>query len=230
MTMGIYLLKFKGTNKVYVGQSLRIEERFTKHKLRIKTNISNYKLQDAYRLYGMPYLEIIDITKEEEDLDSLENANIELYDSVNNGFNINSKAGGGGVGLQGENHSRSLYTNNQIISVFKYLITEISSFKHIELLTKVSIHTIRDISKGKAHKWLKEYDEEAYSFMLSKINTRTKNTLQDKGIVAILIDSNGLEHTVTNITEFSKINKLNKSHISGVINKKRITHLGWKLK
>jgi len=229
MTIGIYILKFHGTDKVYVGQSLRIEERFNKHKLKLTNGLANYKLMDAYSKYGYPILEVIVETDIDEDLDTLENEAIEIYDAVNNGFNINSKAGGGGIGLQGEAHGNSRYTNSDILKVFKFLIEDIS-FKDILSNTGVSLHTIRDISKGKTHRWLKNEFPIEYEKMLLLKGNREKNTAKDRGIIYNpILSPEGKLYTIDNLTAFAIKYNLNPSHLSGVLHGLRKTHKGWKL-
>lgn len=229
MTIGIYALHFKGSDKVYIGQSLRIEERFARHKLRITTGLANYKLMQAYSSYGLPSLEIILETNADEDLDILENEAIQIYDAVNNGFNINSKAGGGGVGLQGDLHGNSKFTNAAILKVFN-LLTENISFKQIVDETGVSIHTIRDVSKGRTHRWLKTEFPIEYDKMLLLKGHREKNTAKDRGIIYTpILDPEGTLHTVDNLNAFAMKYNLNSSHLSGVLHGIRKTHKGWKL-
>lgn len=229
MTIGIYLLKFTGTDKVYIGQSLRIEERFTKHKYRLKNNLANSKLLAAYSQFGMPSLEILLECNESDDLDSLENEAIEIFNSVNNGFNINTKAGGGGVGLRGELHGNSKYDSNIIKEVFKQLLLDIP-FKEINQSTSVEISTIRDISKGKSHRWLSEIYPEDYDLLKDLKYTRVYNTAEYKGIIYPKIkDPAGNIHFIKNLSSFAKEHGLNKSHLCGVLNGKRKTHLGWQL-
>lgn len=61
MTCGIYLLRFTGLDKVYIGQSLNIEQRYRKHLqfLRNQDTKANYRMKAAYLLYGAPQLEIL---------------------------------------------------------------------------------------------------------------------------------------------------------------------------
>lgn len=228
MTIGIYLLKFTGTDKVYVGQSLRIEERLTKHKYKLANGIANYKLMEAYHTYGIPYLEILLECNISDNLDDLENQAIEIFDSVTNGFNVNSKASGGS-GLQGSAHPNSKYSKKQIIDTFKYLLLDIP-FKDISVKTNVDVSTIRDISKGKSHRWLANIYSDEYAEMLSIKYTRVYNTAEHKNIVYPNICSpDNIVYSVTNINEFARAHGLNKSHLCGVLNKKRLSHLGWKL-
>jgi group I intron endonuclease len=229
MTIGIYLLKFKGTTKVYVGQSLRIEDRYTKHLYRLKNNLANYKMMKAYNMYGNPYLEILLECSAEDDLDILENEAIDIFDAVNNGLNINTKAGGGS-GLSGETHPKSKYSFDIIRKVF-YLINQNMSFKNISKITLVYVDTIRDISKGKAHRWLSQEFPEDYIKMLGFKGIREKNTAKDQGIIyPEIVCPNGNIYTITNLSAFAREHGLNKSHLSGVLNKKRLSHKGWKLK
>ena len=44
MTIGIYLLRFNGTHKVYVGQSINIEKRYTDHLYVLKRGLGTYKM------------------------------------------------------------------------------------------------------------------------------------------------------------------------------------------
>jgi hypothetical protein len=229
MTIGIYLLKFNGTNKVYVGQSLRIEERLTKHKYKLANNIASSKLQQAYLLYGVPYLEILLECTLEDNLDIFENEAIEIFNSVNNGFNINSKAGGGGTGLQGVKHPNSKYSEEKIIEVFKNLLIDIP-FKDISRNTGVEVSTIRDISKGKSHKWLASIYPEDYDCLLNLLHNRVYNTAKHKSIeYPPILSPDNTVHTITNLSEFAREHSLNKSHLCGVLNKVRKTHKGWKL-
>lgn len=230
MTIGIYLLKFNGTDKVYVGQSLRIEERYTKHLYKLNNNLANYKLMEAHNLYGLPYMEILLECSINDDLDILENEAIDIFNSVTNGFNINTKAAGGGIGLTGEAHGNSKY-NSEILRKVFYLINNNISFKTISEITSVQIHTIRDISKGKAHRWLFQEFPEEYDKMLSFKGIREKNTAKDQGIVyPEIVSPDGYTYTINNVSAFAREHDLNKSHLSGVLNKKRLSHKGWKLK
>lgn len=229
MTTGIYLLKFNGTDKVYVGQSLRIEERLTKHKNKLINGTANYKMQEAYSKYGLPYLEVLLECGMDEDLDVLENEAIEIFDSVNNGFNINSRAGGGGTGLQGNVHPNSKYSKLQIVQVFKQLLLDIP-YKDIAENTKVDISTVRDISKGKSHRWLATEYTDDYQVLLNMIHTRVYNTAEYKGITyPRILSPDNIAYNITNISDFAREHKLNKSHLCGVLNKLRKTHKGWKL-
>lgn len=230
MTKGIYLLKFSGLNAVYVGQSLNIEERYTKHLYRLKNNKANHKLQQAYEAFGEPQLEILHILEEgsQDTLDELEQMAINIFDAVNSGMNIRSKPSGGGEGLSGQYHANSKYSNDVVDKVFHMICDINNSFKEVSDALNVNINLVRDISKGKAHRWLQKQYPEKYLEMLDLVNTREKNTYKDQyGISAQLVSPQGDVVYITNIAEFSKKHSLNKSHVSGIISGKRKSHLGW---
>lgn len=230
MTKGIYLLRFRGLDAVYVGQSLNIEERYSKHLYRLRNNKANHKLQQAYQTLGEPELSILHTLEEasQDSLDELEQMGIEIFDAVDSGLNIRSKPSGGGEGLAGQYHANSKYSNDVVYKVFHMICDNSSSFKEISNTFNVNISLVRDISKGKAHRWLQKLYPEKYLEMLDLVNTREKNTYKDRhGVCPQLVSPQGELVTIHNIAEFSKKHCLNKSHISGVISGKRKSHLGW---
>lgn len=123
MSCGIYKLNFEGTDKVYIGQSLCIEERFKGHKSKMRRGLASKKLMEAYTLYGFPSLEIL-CECDESSLNDEENEAIEIFDSVNNGFNKYDRAGGRNkVHLYGDLNGMAVFHNEQIEEVF-YLLLE----------------------------------------------------------------------------------------------------------
>lgn len=231
MTIGIYALIFKGTDQIYIGQSINIEQRYIKHLYRLKNYLANYKLLEAYNLYGIPKLEIICECSREE-LNHLEEELISELDTVNKGLNIRSKPAGGGTSLRGQFHPNSICSNIQVLNVFQLLINRKNlSFKQIAEITGTSIDIVRDISKGKAHLWLKDICPEEYAILINIKGTRVVNSAVLKGIKYPLIESpTGEIFNIENISEFARVHGLNKSHLCGVLNRKRKSHLGWKLK
>lgn len=173
MTCGIYLLKFKGTDKVYVGQSLHIEKRFLEHLSSFRRGTSSTKLTSAYKEFGVPELLILLETSEEELFISEEEA-IEIYNSVEKGFNTMCRSGGRLTTLVGEEAGGSLYSNHQITEVFFHLIDETNLYSHkeIENITGVSISTIAQVSSSNTHLWLKDKYPEEYKILERLLPTR----------------------------------------------------------
>jgi len=233
MTCGIYLLKFNDTNSVYVGQSTNIEYRYKKHIQSLKRGDSNYKLQNAYLLYGNPTLEILleDIPKNE--LNACENEAILLFNSVKCGLNIAEFAD---IHSIGEKNPSSKYSNEDIIKVFKLLLDLSYRYKDIEKLTGVAISTIRHIANMEAHTWLQEKYPEDYKILISykgKLRQQATNSAEQRGIIyPPIISPAGKEYVITNVSSFAREHNLDPSSLRKVLVKtpKYISHKGWKLK
>lgn len=89
MTQGVYILRFNGTSKVYIGESVNIEDRLTTHLSDLKLGeVSNTKLLEAYKLYGIPVLEILERVPDRGMLTIVEAKYIEQFDAVDSGLNI----------------------------------------------------------------------------------------------------------------------------------------------
>jgi hypothetical protein len=233
MSQGIYLLKFKGTDKVYVGQSVNIEYRYKKHIQSLKRGSSPYKLQQAYSLYGPPELEILISTEDSSLLNTLENEAIEIFNSVANGFNTAELADLHG---EGELNPASKYSNDKIEEVFNLLLDLSKRYKDIEKETGVSISTVRHIANLEAHTWLSIKYPEEYALLKSykgKIRQQNTNSASQRGIsYPTIISPEGLEYEVSNAADFARKHGLDSSTLVKVLKRrpKYISHKGWKLK
>lgn len=103
MKSGIYGIKNKVNNKIYVGQTYDFQYRWGKHKTALRANThSNRKLQFAWNKYGENNFEFFII--EECGLDVINEREIywiEFYDSLNSGYNLCE----GGDGIRGYKHT-----------------------------------------------------------------------------------------------------------------------------
>lgn len=91
---GIYIIRCKSTNKVYVGSSSNIEKRWIQHRssLRAGTHHS-HKLQKAWNEYGDGDF-ILEIAEEVVDgfLSTLEQSYIDSFNSYQEGYNVSPLA------------------------------------------------------------------------------------------------------------------------------------------
>lgn len=235
MTCGIYKLVFKGTDKVYIGQSVNIERRYTTHCCTLRNNTANYKLIEAYSLYGLPEYEILSECTTVE-LDTQEDECIDIYNSVDNGFNIHYTANQAPE-YTGFGYGNSKYTKDQILKVFDLLVNTNKTYSNIEELTGVPANSVCNISIGRSHVWLKEDYPAEYIKMHNYIGNREtyvvvsdKLSAKAKGITYPSIKSpDGLVYTITNAYKFAKENGLAPNHFQEVLNKHRKSHKGWKL-
>jgi len=229
MTSGIYVLKFNGTDRVYVGQSVNIETRYRAHKQKLRNGSHNYKMLEAYKLYGIPELEIIcECTKNE--LNRLEQEAFEIYDSINNGFNISEDPD---IYQEGEKNGYSKYTNDQIREVFKYLLDISYRYKDIESLTGVKLNTVRHIANGESHSWLATEFPIEYADMLSikgADRQASANCAKTLGkIYPKVISPTGETFEVTNANAFARKYGLDSSYFIKLLNKRALSCKGWKL-
>lgn len=94
--IGIYKIENLINHKVYIGQSISIENRLKQHKSDLKNNRhTNSHLQSSWNKYGEEnfIFEIIDLCTEEQ-LNEKEIYWIEYYGGKNNQLNFNQKDGG----------------------------------------------------------------------------------------------------------------------------------------
>lgn len=237
MTIGIYALEFCGTSKVYIGLSVNIYKRFKDHKTSFYSGQTSFKLLEAYKIHGMPTLKIL-IECDVEELEDLEIEAIDVYDSINNGFN--SVTGGSlGCGMVGDTNGRSRYSNEDIEAAFQLLTgSENLTYNIIGKRTGVSTAVISNIKSGKSHTWLKgkfpiQYvklismeDGRANANVLSVINRSAKAL----GITyPQIIDPLGNIYQIDCLTHFAKNNGLAPSALHRVLSGKASHHKGWKV-
>ena len=101
--VGIYMIRNKINNKVYIGQTINIDNRWMQHRSRLKCQShENKHLQSAYDLYGKDAFEYILLEEcEENELNDKEKFYIKYYDSYYSGYNQDF----GGQGCSGYTHS-----------------------------------------------------------------------------------------------------------------------------
>lgn len=234
MTCGIYLLRFTGLDKVYIGQSLNIEQRYRKHLqfLRNQDTKANYKMKAAYLLYGVPQLEILCECKQHE-LNRFEAEAFELYDIAKNGLNIAKEPD---IHLAGTKNPASKYSEEQILSVLQQLAIG-AQYKDIHSSTSVSISTIRHIANQEAHGYLNDLYPELYESMLSfGTNGNRMQVSCGAGARGItyppILSPDGKEYIVTHVANFAREHGLDASCLAKVLKRtpKYNSHKGWKLK
>lgn len=233
MTMGIYVLKFKGTDKVYIGQSVNIENRWIAHKKYMHAGKSNYKVQEAYKSYGMPTMEIVCTTEIKEELNSLEVEAFEIFNCIENGLNIASEPD---IHSEGELNGASKYSNAKVLAVFEMLLNEFNSYKYVSECTDVNISTVRHIANGESHSWLQREYPDKYAILVSLkglARASASNSAKARGIVyPTILSPEGVEYTVEICSVFAKEHGLDPSSLAKVLKRtpKYKSHKGWTLK
>ena len=93
---GIYSIENKTNHKKYIGQSVNIKSRWTKHKAELNNgNHDNDYLQKSWNKYGEENFEFIILEECSKDmLNERERYYIDLYNTMNRDYGYNLKSGG----------------------------------------------------------------------------------------------------------------------------------------
>lgn len=99
MQSGIYAIKNRTNNKMYIGQSVNARKRKSYHLWLLRTNNHfNPKLQSAFNKYGEENFEFVILEKcNKDELDDKEIKYINRYNTINDGYNI-CEGGEGSLG------------------------------------------------------------------------------------------------------------------------------------
>lgn len=94
--VGIYYIKNKTNNKIYIGQSVDVFGRMCHHKSDLKNNRhKNSYLQNSWNKYGEHNFEFIFLEEcKIDDLDKLEKQYIQKYNSTDRQYGYNRESGG----------------------------------------------------------------------------------------------------------------------------------------
>lgn len=238
MTCGIYRLIFASTDSTYIGQSVHIEKRYKEHLNNLKSNRASSKLQKAYTLYGTPLLDIL-LECSIDELDDYEIEAIEIFDSVNNGFNIYSSPNEAPT-YTGFGFGNSKYSKAQLLSTVDLLIDKPKLlYPEVADITGVHSSTVYNLANTISHHWLWEEYPEKYLAIKNLSNTRQllsykkvsdKLSAKSKGKAYPPIKSpEGIVYIINNAYGFAKDRGLAPNHFQEVLNGRRKSHKGWKL-
>lgn len=152
--VGIYKIENLQNHKVYIGQSINIERRWTTHKHDAfdESGIAyNYPIYRAIRKYGLDNFsfEVIEECHREE-LDSKEREYIEKYNSFFNGYNQN-------FGGQNGNLNPLINSKEHIIGIIKDLEEGKLTQGEISEKWDVNISTVNGINTGRVWNHNRKY-------------------------------------------------------------------------
>lgn len=95
---GIYQIRNIENNKIYIGSSMDIEQRWSGHKSELKRNKHHsFKLQEDWNKYGenkfvLEMLIEVDDETTRDELSTIEQKYIDEYNPIENGYNVALKA------------------------------------------------------------------------------------------------------------------------------------------
>lgn len=230
MTVGIYCLYFEQDRDLdtgyYIGQSININKRFKDHCSTLEKHIHrNYKLQNAYSIYGLPTMSILTVCSDTSSLNDCEIYWINEFDSYYSGLNLTLGGDCTGYGHlnPGAKHDEETY-----LSILNMLAYSNLSRKDISLKLDVSEEIVKQISLGARHTYLEISHPIEYSIMRSKYTQcRSANAKQQGIIYPEVLSPVGEVHIISNLSEFCRQHKLDTSTMCKVMNKKLNQHKGW---
>jgi predicted GIY-YIG superfamily endonuclease len=233
--IGIYALTWEDQGLIYIGQTTKTN-RYQQHCYEMIKGIhTNHKIQNAYNNYGLPKLLVLEETEDISKLDSMEESWINEFNSVEDGLNIRY-GGPNGVG-RGIQASGAKHSKRNILRVFSLLYRTTLPYLEISKKTGVPKPTIAKLAASNSHLWLLEQYPKQYSLMLERISERRiinkKGGYNNTRIYPTLLDPNGNELNISNLFQYCRDNKLNKSSagaLSEVMRGIRKQHLGYTLK
>jgi len=161
MAIGIYKFTCKSNGKVYVGQSVNVENRYKGHfNNHDNENLKDYqtKFYRALRKHRFENFtfEIIESLEDSSDLDEREIYWVNFYNSYANGYNSNR--GGFRVTERNEDHPNAKLTNEQVLEIKEKLKnTKITQYE-LASLYNITQSEISNINTGKKWSNLGDYD------------------------------------------------------------------------
>lgn len=184
---GIYYIKNKVNNKIYIGQTKDIDGRRKEHKRDLKANRHvNWHLQKAFEKYGDSNFEfgILEYCEIDE-LDNKEVYYINKYKTMNRDKGYNLKSGGDRITFSQETLNKMSKTRKELCQDKTYLIqmcwarSELSEQQVIEIKTMlyndVSIKNICNQLNVTYNQVRHIKDNNSFSFILPKYNYYIKN-------------------------------------------------------
>lgn len=218
MITGIYKLNFNNTDKVYIGQSLGIEGRIRSHISNFTTQKGASKLLEAHTVYGYRSYDVV-LECAASELDNAEVEAIEIFNSINNGFNT---IPGASVPCNyGSDNGYSKYTQEQYYAILKGLINKTA--REVAESLGVSIYVVRHIAALEAHQWL----EEEYPYEYSLLRKRKEIKHNFGKTYPQLRSPSGIIYTVHNVTQFALEHDLLQPKVSDLLHGHRKVHKGW---
>jgi len=188
--VGIYKITNKLNNKVYIGQSVNIKQRFKDHKSKQKRNREpNSHLYNSIEKYGLENFSF-EVLEECEytELNNRETFYINSHNSQDSSKGYNKTKGGDSHSV-GENNGRSLLTPDDIFNI-RFLRSQCKTRKEVfkNYKDRISFNGFLDIWQGR--RWSHIEVEGAYS---KKVENFQRSLRGGRGSQSLLSDKEVLK-------------------------------------
>lgn len=214
MIKAIYKITNLINGKIYVGQSVHPEKRWTEHKQRARNHCDNYPIHLAISKYGEDNFnfEIIEWTPLYEEREKFFTR--ELNALVPNGYNLIE--GGHSPILFGEDNSRNTISREAVLNIIKALKENALTDREIAIKYNTTDKIVADINHGYTHR----VETETYPIRVK----RGRQILSEEEVKEI---KNLLINSSFSFTEIAKKYNTTKTNISQINNGRSFDRFGW---
>lgn len=225
MCSGIYCLLFDN-NTYYIGKSTDISRRYKEHVKAMQNGVSFTNIQKSFNIVGIPEILVLENCCIEylSDREHYWIKTLYSHNMLNMYLNGNDNA----VGPANPN---AKYSEDTLIKLF----LDIVNLPHVSLeaISKkysIPINTIKAITSGKSHLWLKDKFPSEYLTMKNNVNLRKSLNASNAKSGMVLVSPTGELITISDsLSSFARKHSLQVSNLSNVVNGKAATHKGWTL-
>lgn len=214
MIKAIYKITNLIDGKIYVGQSVHPEKRWTEHKQRARNHYDNYPIHLAISKYGEDNFnfEIIEWTPLYEEREKFFIR--ELNTLAPNGYNLIE--GGHSPILFGEDNSRNTISQEAVLNIIKALKENSLTDREIAIKYNTTDKIVADINHGYTHR----VETETYPIRIK----RGRQILSEEEVKEI---KNLLINSSFSFTEIAKKYNTTKTNISQINNGRSFDRFGW---
>ena len=236
--IGIYEIHSNKTGKCYIGSSINVSQRWTKHRSELRLGQHQCKpLQaeynaDAELIYRMIETCAVDELEEKEAFyigesdcyNTSQKTGTAMRDKEVSARAVASRLDQSGMNANGVTASKESY-----LKVFHLLSNGKSSYEVASIVTDISRTAIRRIAGGATHHWLRDEDPERYELMLRcGVEEEAKSTKSTQDKQYQLRHKKGDEFTGSR-AEISEKLEIDPKMVEKLLKKKLIFVKGWKL-
>lgn len=151
MTKDIYIIKNDINDKVYIGQSVNVKQRFQGHCKPSSVFYDNSIIDNAIQKYGKEHFRYEILESNVENFNEREMYWINKYNSIRpNGYNI-SIGGNGDFNKKGTEHPESVFSEDEYMDIVYRLSETNDSIRSIAHDFNVSPTTVSDLNAGRTY-------------------------------------------------------------------------------
>ncbi len=230
---GIYWIRNKISNKIYIGQSVNFKKRFYHHEYELNKNIHGNKyLQNEWNKYGKDNFEFLILQKCcIEELTSLEQGYVNFFESNDRarGYNFNDCVTNPFLGKKHSEETKKFLSESRKGELSPWFNKKHSQITINKIRQALLGHKTLDETKNKISKSLKErFSCQNHPNFGKKMTSEQREKIsQNSGQKFKLISPNKLIVKGKNISKFCRENKISRTGIKELIRGTYKQYKGW---